>query len=129
MADQKPPADFRSALHDLKDSVKDLVHTAEAPLQSFDRKDSALQPTAHDPLFLPSPDRGSVDAQLLTQHTPGWNIPNPSRIAAPSWAPFMCAFGLVFVALGAVTQWPLSIIGAVIFFLGIAKWIGELLHD
>ena len=41
----------------------------------------------------------------------------------------MTAFGIVFVALGAVTVWPLSIVGALIFVAGIAKWIGELLHD
>ena len=45
------------------------------------------------------------------------------------YAPSMTAFGIVFIALGAVTKWPLSVIGAVIFVFAIAKWIGELLHD
>ncbi len=75
------------------------------------------------------PAKNFEDAQLLTQHTRGWNIPSPSRLAAPSYAPAMTAFGIVFIAVGAVTKWPLSVIGAVIFVAAIAKWIGELLHD
>jgi hypothetical protein len=39
----------------------------------------------------------------------------------------MIAFGIVFIALGAVTVWPLSIVGAFIFVFALAKWIGELL--
>ncbi|WP_419806172.1 hypothetical protein [Terriglobus sp.] len=81
------------------------------------------------PLALPIPEQHSEDAQLLTQHTPGWHVPHPTRLPIPTYAPVMTAFGIVFVALGAVTVWPLSIVGALIFVAGIAKWIGELLHD
>ncbi len=56
-------------------------------------------------------------------------MPGPARLAAPSYAPAMTSFGIVFIALGAVTKWPLSVIGAIIFVLAIAMWIGELLHD
>jgi hypothetical protein len=81
------------------------------------------------PLALPSGKPHFENAQLLTEHIDGWHKPHPHALAAPSYAPAMTAFGLVFLALGVVTMWPLSVIGAIIFFLAIAKWIGELLHD
>ena len=80
-------------------------------------------------LLLPRGKTNFENAQLLTEHTEGWHKPHPHALAAPSYAPAMVAFGLVFLALGAVTMWPLSVIGAIIFFLAIAKWIGELLND
>jgi hypothetical protein len=80
-------------------------------------------------LALPGPAAHFEKAQLLTEHTEGWHRPHPSALAVPSYAPAMTAFGVVFMALGAVTKWPLSVIGAVIFTVAIAKWIGELLHD
>ena len=68
-------------------------------------------------------------AGSLTEHRLGWHVPHPSRLPVPTYAPVMTAFGIVFIALGAVTVWPLSVIGAFIFFAGLGKWIGELLHD
>ena len=78
---------------------------------------------------LADPTTNFESAQQPTEHTAGWHKPRPHALAAPSYAPAMTSFGLVFLALGAVTMWPLSVIGAIIFFLAIAKWIGELLHD
>ena len=88
------------------------------------------EPEAMPPqLLLPVGKPNFDNAQLLTEHTEGWHVPHPHALAAPSYAPAMVAFGLVFLALGAVTMWPLSVIGAIIFFLAVAKWIGELLND
>lgn len=90
--------------------------------------DSA-DPELEVPLMLPAPSRHDENPQLLTQHTPGWHVPHPSHLPVPTYAPSMTAFGIVFIALGGVTVWPISVIGAVIFVLAIAKWIAELLHD
>ena len=64
----------------------------------------------------------------LSTHRAGTSLILPACLY-PTYAPAMTAFGIVLIALGAVTVWPLSVIGAVIFVLAIAKWIGELLHD
>jgi hypothetical protein len=88
-----------------------------------------LPDTAQEPLQLSSGTPNFESGQLLTEHTEGWHKPHPHALAAPSYAPAMTAFGLVFLALGVVTMWPLSVLGAIIFFLAIAQWIGELLHD
>jgi hypothetical protein len=89
--------------------------------------DSATQPAVE--LLLLAPEAHSEDAQILEQHKPGWKTPQPHDLPKLTYAPAMTAFGIVFLALGVVTKWPLSIIGAIIFFIAIAKWIGELLHD
>jgi hypothetical protein len=87
----------------------------------------APEPTP--PLLLGSPPPHDESAQLLRQHTDGWHTPLPAVLPKPTYAPAMIAFGIVFLALGVVTQWPLSVVGAVLFVVALAKWIGELLHD
>jgi hypothetical protein len=109
-------------------SIADLVRTVKQHVAGKGNVDTGpAEPVL--PLALPTAAAHFESAQLLTQHTPGWHKPNPASLAAPSYAPAMTAFGVVFIALGAVTKWPLSVIGAFIFFLALAKWIGELLHD
>lgn len=125
----EPPATLRSLLYALKglgQSLMDLTNTTPV--------DAGADPTREEQevapqLTLPAPQTHFEGAQVLEQHTPGWHVPHPSHLAVPSYAPAMTAFGIVFIALGAVTRWPLSVIGAAIFVLAIAKWIGELLHD
>ena len=129
MADAGPktPSLF-SELVKLGKSIADLIRTVRREARGAAAGDNgATEPTPQ--LALPVPAEHFEAAQLLTQHTPGWHRPNPPTLAAPSYAPSMTAFGIVFIALGAVTRWPLSVIGAVIFVFAIAKWIGELLHD
>ncbi len=139
MADQEPKHEnFFASLKKLGRSMVDLGLAFEGkdplpvPAEHPD-VDNASEPEAAAgpelPLLLPAPEAHFEDAQLLTQHTPGWHVPHPTRLPVPTYAPAMTAFGIVFIALGAVTVWPLSVIGAVIFVLAIAKWIGELLHD
>lgn len=83
---------------------------------------------ASEPPALPAPEPHFENAQLLDDHTPGWHKLPHAVLAVPTWAPAMVAFGLVFLALGVVTMWPLSVIGAIIFVLAITKWMRELLH-
>ncbi len=120
------PQSFFRALAGLGRSLADLAQAV--------RGEASVDTSPHEngpppQLALPTPQPHREDVQLLTQHTPGWHFPHPSHLAVPSYAPAMTAFGIVFIALGAVTMWPLSLIGAAIFVLAIAKWIGELLHD
>ena len=139
MVDQQPQrSSLFSALKSLGRSMVDLGRafegrdplpwlTEHTDLSAASGVEAPQEPAL--PLALPAPEAHFEDAQLLTQHTPGWHIPHPTRLPVPTYAPAMTAFGIVFIALGAVTVWPLSVIGAVIFVLAIAKWIGELLHD
>ncbi len=139
MADHDPQQpSFWASLVKLGRSVVDLGRAFDgkdplpAPVEDSNRNDASDNPAAREPeapLALPAPDAHFEDAQLLTQHTPGWHVPHPTRLPVPTYAPAMTAFGIVFIALGAVTVWPLSVVGVVIFVLAIAKWIGELLHD
>lgn len=126
MADPLQKPTLWQQLTDVGRSIIDLGRNLQG-------KDPLYPPDDTDdpqlPLMLSAPAAHGENAQLLTQHTPGWQIPHPSHLPVPTYAPAMTAFGIVFIALGAVTQWPLSVIGAFIFFLAIGKWIGELLHD
>jgi len=130
MADAGPktPSLF-SELVKLGKSIADLVRTVRTAAHGGAAAEDNGPAEPPPQLSLPMPAEHFEAAQLLTQHTRGWHRPNPPTLAAPSYAPSMTAFGIVFIALGAVTKWPLSVIGAVIFVFAIAKWIGELLHD
>lgn len=127
MAESSPKLTIWQQLVSIGRSLVDIGRAIEgkSPLSAGDPS----TPDLDMPLMLPSPPPHAENAQLLTQHTPGWRIPNPTHLPVPTYAPAMTAFGIVFIALGAVTVWPLSVIGALIFVLAIAKWIGELLHD
>ena len=122
----KPPGLFAS-LAQLGRNIVDLGRAFEGK----PHQDESIPAQAEEPapqLMLPAGEAYNEDPQLLTQHTPGWHVPHPSKLPVPTYAPVMTAFGIVFIALGAVTMWPLSVVGALIFVLAIAKWIGELLH-
>ena len=71
----------------------------------------------------------SQTGSLLLQHRSSWSTPHLQKLAAPTYAPAMTAFGIVFVALGAVTMWIISVVGVVLFVCAIGMWIGDLLHD
>lgn len=76
----------------------------------------------------PQPSSSEAGTNLLL-HQQDWNTPQQHTLAAPTYAPAMTAFGIVFIALGAVTMWVVSVVGLVIFINAIAMWIGDLLHD
>lgn len=128
MADPSQKPSLWQQLAGLGRSLVDLGRILEGKNLSSPSND-ALPPELQLPLMLPAPTAHAENPQLLTQHTPGWHVPHPFHLPVPTYAPAMTAFGIVFIALGAVTIWPLSVVGAVIFILAIAKWIGELLHD
>jgi hypothetical protein len=116
-----------SSVVQLGKAVLNLVRAVEGKQPISTSHTEPRQDEAPAQLALPSVDAHSEVPQLLTQHTPGWHTPSPSRLPVPTYAPVMTAFGIVFIAMGAVTVWPLSVVGALIFFCAIAKWIGELL--
>ena len=117
---------FFAELGALGKSIVGLFHAFSGSTVDAHKSEDDERPPQ---LLLPAGEPHFENAQMLTEHNQGWHTPQPSSLAAPSYAPAMTAFGVVFIALGAVTKWPLSVIGAFIFVLAIAKWIGELLHD
>lgn len=59
---------------------------------------------------------------------PGWSRPLPEQIPRPTYWPAVLALGVTFVFWGVVTSAIISGIGLLVFALGLAGWIGELLH-
>jgi hypothetical protein len=122
----KAPSLFTSFLH-LGRAIRNLFRTMEGkdPIPALDPEPHQDELAAQ--LALPPAESHSEAAQLLAVHVPNWHTPVPSTLPVPTYAPVMTAFGVVFIALGAVTVWPISIIGTLIFVFAIAQWIGELL--
>lgn len=70
-----------------------------------------------------------IEVPDLWEHRSGWSTPKPEKIPAPTYAPATMAFGIAFVALGLITRWYVSAVGAVAFLISVWLWIGELLNE
>jgi len=65
-----------------------------------------------------SADGGSKAAEPLKIHMP-----------APSIWPVLVAAGVTFLMFGILSHWAFSVLGAVLLFGALARWIGEMRHD
>jgi hypothetical protein len=63
------------------------------------------------------------------QPPPGWSLPKPERVAAPTYWPAVMALGITMILWGVVTAVLISLTGLALFVLALAGWIGELLHE
>ncbi|HEX5482117.1 MAG TPA: hypothetical protein VFZ08_05770 [Terriglobia bacterium] len=81
----------------------------------------------------------AVAPQPVTEHTAapsvpaplpeGWHKPRPGKIPHPTYAPATVALGIACLLWGLVTTPIISLIGAVLFVMGLAAWIGDLRHE
>jgi hypothetical protein len=60
---------------------------------------------------------------------PDWSDSKPSKLPKPTYAPVSVAFGLMLGAAGVVTSFWVSVAGLIVFVLGLANWIGGLVHE
>ncbi len=100
MADPSQKPTLWQQLVGIGRSLVDIVRVIEGE-SALHSHDDSTEPHLDLPLLLPAPARHAENAQLLTQHTPGWNVPHPTHLPVPTYAPAMTAFGIVFIALGA----------------------------
>ena len=50
----------------------------------------------------------------------------PQELPKPTYWPFFLAFGIVFIFWGILTNWFLTGMGAIIFFVALFGWIIEI---
>jgi hypothetical protein len=60
---------------------------------------------------------------------PDWTDSKPATLPKPTYAPVSVAFGLMLGAAGVVTSFWVSVAGLILFVLGLANWIGGLVHE
>ncbi len=61
-------------------------------------------------------------------HHPDWERLPAAHLPQPTYWPVVLAVGVMFLAWGIVTTIAITIIGLVLFALGLGGWIGELRH-
>ena len=83
----------------------------------------AARETAAAPQQAPAPE------PLRPALHPGWSRPRPDVLPSPTYTPVVFALGIIFIALGVVTNYIVSFVGLLLFLLGAARWIGELRHE
>jgi hypothetical protein len=85
------------------------------------------------PSGLDAPSQSSVPSPepFPPQHAtgrPDWERLPPAHLPRPTYWPVVLAFAIVLLAWGVVTTLAITVIGLVIFALGLGGWIGELRH-
>ena len=58
-----------------------------------------------------------------------WSTPEPATIPRPTYWPMFLALAVVFMAYGIIFAWWFVGVGAAMFIVALAGWIGELRHD
>ena len=54
------------------------------------------------------------------------NKADPQELPRPTYWPFFLAFGVVFIFWGILTNWFLTGMGAIVFFVALFGWIIEI---
>ncbi|GAC1427497.1 MAG: hypothetical protein NVSMB65_00140 [Chloroflexota bacterium] len=90
---------------------------------------SALRPRGQPPGARPSHagEIGQPTAQRPL--APGWSRPRPDRTPPPTYWPAVFALGITLFAWGIISNLFVLAAGLIIFVVGLAGWIGDLLHD
>ena len=60
---------------------------------------------------------------------PGWSRPQPTVLPRPTYWPVIMALGITFLAWGVITTWITLTLGAVLFVLSLAGWIGDIRNE
>lgn len=71
----------------------------------------------------------AFDSHSQDAATDGWTKPQGGHIPKPTYMPVVLALGLVCLLWGIVTTYLISLVGLVIFVVGIWGWIGDLRHE
>ncbi len=58
-----------------------------------------------------------------------WSKPQGVHIPEPTYMPAVLALGIVCMLWGIVTTYLITLVGLVLFVVGILGWIGELRHE
>lgn len=80
----------------------------------------------------PDPEAAAATSQpsvLQSELPPGWSLPRPARLPDSTYNPVIVAFGIILLAMGVVSSYYIAVIGAILFVIGLARWIGELQDD
>lgn len=96
--------------------------------QTTIEKPPKVQPRTAPEAGLPEPRPFSRETHYPTKPAPDWTDAKPATLPKPSYAPAAAAFGVTLGAAGVVTSFWVSIAGLIVFVLGIANWIGDLVH-
>lgn len=59
---------------------------------------------------------------------PDWSRPRPLHLPAPTYWPAVLGLGVMFIGWGVATSIIVSVVGLVLFAIGLAGWIGDMRH-
>jgi hypothetical protein len=60
---------------------------------------------------------------------PGWNRPQPEKLPEPTSWPAATALAVALIVWGLVSSLIITAVGAGLFILALAGWIGDILHE
>lgn len=57
------------------------------------------------------------------------NKAQPEEIPKGTYLPFLLAVSVLFMGWGLLTNWMISVAGTIGFFIALAGWIKEMIHE
>jgi hypothetical protein len=66
---------------------------------------------------------------IAPPNTDSWSEPRPQDIPRPTYSPAVLALAIVCLLWGMVTTYLISLLGLILFAVGLAGWIEELRHE
>lgn len=122
---------FRGPLHmSQKNTIGDPRNEPRTPSGETDRKtlqnaykaDNRVEEPQLTPEDSPSP---LMPAAIRE----GWHRPSPERVPLPTYSPPTVAVGIVAMLWGTVTTPVITVIGLLVFAVGLVSWVGGLRHE
>ncbi|MGC1107491.1 MAG: hypothetical protein WA876_13220 [Candidatus Acidiferrales bacterium] len=98
-----------------RDEKPSIYHSASAGLSSESPMENDLN---HSP-----------ECSTVSRSDDSWSEPRPQNIPRPTYSPAVLALAIVCLLWGIVTTYLISVLGMILFVVGLAGWIGELLHE
>jgi hypothetical protein len=87
------------------------------------------RPAEPNPQNLPPAHDQVAKSSEVTKPDDSWGEPRPQNIPRPTYSPAVMALAIVCLLWGIVTTYLISLLGAVLFGIALAGWIGELRHE
>jgi hypothetical protein len=63
------------------------------------------------------------------QYPDRWYPPRPEELAKPTYWPLILSVGITLLAWGAVTSYPLSLLGLAMSVIALINWIGDIRRE
>lgn len=98
-------------------------------VENSDTSKTSDSPSQPHPQSISLPHELAPKNSGITPSHDSWIEPRPQNIPRPTYSPAVLALAVACLLWGLVTTYLISLLGVILFAVGLAGWIGELRHE